>query len=137
MAKFVPGAKAVPGFLCLEDFMSENDARDGEVIAPVRRQMPEGRRFQPGNPGRPKGSRNKLGEQFIAALCADFEAHGARVIERVREEEPAVYLRVIARIVPPALLMQHESAVSELSDEELTGYLAAVREALAAREEAL
>jgi hypothetical protein len=114
--------------------MSESDVRDGEVMAPVARQMPVGRRFQPGNPGRPKGSRNKLGEQFIAALCADFEAHGVRVIERVREEEPSVYLRVIARIVPPALLVQHESAVSTLSDEELALYLAAVREALAARD---
>jgi hypothetical protein len=27
-----------------------------------------GRPFQPGNPGRPKGSRNKLSEDFVAAL---------------------------------------------------------------------
>jgi hypothetical protein len=92
--------------------------------------------FKPGNPGRPKGSRNKLGEHFIAALCADFEAHGARVIERVREEEPGVYLRVIARVVPPSMLLQREGAVSELSDEELERYLSAVREALVARDAA-
>jgi hypothetical protein len=135
MAEFVPGAEAVPGFLFLEDAMSESEVRDGEVFSPVRRQMPVGRRFQPGNPGRPKGSRNKLGEQFLAAMCADFEKHGVRAIERVREEEPGTYLRVIARIVPPHMLqMQEESAVSALSDEELTMYLAAVREALAARE---
>jgi hypothetical protein len=75
-----------------------------------------------------------LGEHFIAALCADFEAHGARVIERVREDEPGVYLRVIARVVPPSMLLQHEGAVAALSDEELEVYLAAVRAALAARE---
>src|SRR5262245_36762420 len=39
--------------------------------------------FKPGNPGRPKGSRNKLGEAFIQALAEDFERHGAEVIERV------------------------------------------------------
>ena len=32
-------------------------------------------RFQPGNPGRPKGSRNKFGEDFIAALAEDFAKH--------------------------------------------------------------
>jgi hypothetical protein len=52
----------------------------------------------------------------------------------VREEEPGVYLRVIARVVPPSMLLPHESAVSELGDEELAAYLAAVREALAARD---
>ena len=38
-------------------------------------------RFQPRNPGRPKGSRNKLGEDFIAALAADFAEHGKCVIQ--------------------------------------------------------
>jgi hypothetical protein len=120
--------------------MSDGEAhlvRDGEVLAPSpqKREMPVGRRFQPGNPGRPKGSRNKLGEAFISALCADFQAHGARVIERVREEEPGVYLRVIARIVPPAIFdAQHGGVLEELSDEELGAYLMAVREALRGRE---
>jgi hypothetical protein len=73
-----------------------------------------------------------LGEHFIAALCADFEAHGARVI--VREDEPSVYLRVIARVVPPSMLLQqHESVVSALSDEEVLAYLAALDEVIAAR----
>ena len=139
MAEFVPGAKAVPGFLFLEGFMSERESdvvREGEVLPAVGRgRPPVQHQFKPGNPGRPKGSRNKLGEHFIAALCADFEAHGARVIERVREEEPSVYLRVIARVVPPSMLLQHEGAVAALSDEELEVYLAAVRDALAARDE--
>lgn len=117
--------------------MSEREApvaREGEVLPAVGRgRPPVAHQFKPGNPGRPKGSRNKLGEHFIAALCADFEAHGARVIARVREEEPGVYLRVIARVVPPSMMALHESVVSELSDEELAAYLAAVREALTAR----
>jgi len=51
-----------------------------------------------------------LGEHFIAALCADFEAHGARVI--VREDEPSVYLRVIARVVPPSMCCSSMRALS-------------------------
>jgi hypothetical protein len=83
--------------------------------------------------GRPKGSRNKLGEHFIAALCADFEAHGVDVITRVREDDPAVYLRVIAQVVPQTVLMQ-DAKLDDLSDDELAAYLFAVREALGGRE---
>ena len=56
---------------------------------------------QSGNPaGRPKGSRNKLGEQFLAQVLADFEQHGGEVIERVRRENPETYLRVVASLLP-------------------------------------
>jgi hypothetical protein len=54
-----------------------------------------------GNPyGRGKGVRNKLSERFISALHDDFEIHGDVVIEAVRSEAPAEYLRIISSIVP-------------------------------------
>jgi hypothetical protein len=50
-----------------------------------------------GNPaGRPKGSRNKLGQAFLDAMQADFEQHGTAVIVEVREKLPHVYLKVVA-----------------------------------------
>jgi len=80
------------------------------------RQMPEGRRFQPGNPGRPKGSRNKLGEAFIAALHDDFEEHGVAAIQQVRAERPHEYLKVVASILPKELKVTTES---DLTDDQL------------------
>jgi hypothetical protein len=50
--------------------------------------------------GRPKGSRNKLAGQFIDDLYADWQQHGAEVITRVREEDPAAYLRTVAQVLP-------------------------------------
>jgi hypothetical protein len=64
-------------------------------------------RFPPGNnanpKGRPKGSRNKLGEAFFEAMCADFERHGSAAIARVREESPVAYLRAMCQLVPKDL----------------------------------
>jgi hypothetical protein len=59
--------------------------------------------FKPGNsggPGRPKGSRHKLGELFIKALADDFEKHGVGVIERLRAEKPEAYARIVASLLP-------------------------------------
>jgi hypothetical protein len=59
-------------------------------------------RFKTGNigGGRKPGSRNKLGEEFIAQFAADVAEHGKSVIERVRVEKPEVYLKVWADLLP-------------------------------------
>lgn len=67
-------------------------------------------------PGRPKGSRNKLGEDFVAKLQADFAEHGAAAIAAVRAEKPDQYLKVIASILPKEVKISTEV---DLSDEEL------------------
>jgi hypothetical protein len=78
-------------------------------------------RFGPGNPGRPKGSRHKLGEAFIQALYADFEEHGPRVIETVRTEKPDAYMKVVASLLPKEFKIE---TVSELTDEQLNARIA-------------
>lgn len=76
---------------------------------------------QTGNPlGRPKGSRNKLGEAFIAALHDDFEAHGVSTIQRVREERPQDYVKVVASLLPKEFKIE---TVSDLTDEQLDARL--------------
>jgi hypothetical protein len=79
-------------------------------------------RFQKGNiggPGRPKGSRNKLGEDFISAICEDWTEHGAAVLKQVRQTSPSAYLRVVASIVPQHLAITEDDDLSTMSDQEL------------------
>jgi hypothetical protein len=73
-----------------------------------------------GGPGRPRGSRNLLSEQFIADLQADWEQHGAKVIERVRRSDPVAYLRTVALMVRPVHHADVEdNSFHDLSDDEL------------------
>lgn len=98
-----------------------------------RNSPPVEHQFKPGNPGRPKGSRNKLGEAFIEAMYADFTANGPAVIEKVRTEKPDQYLKVIASILPKQLEIK-EGAFDGLGDDELAALVAAARSALGAVE---
>jgi hypothetical protein len=95
--------------LCVMDDPRNNGAG-------TRKQMPEGKRFEPGNPGRPKGSRNKLGEDFIRALHDDFEEHGVAAIQTMRADKPHEYVKVIASLLPKELKVTTES---DLTDDQL------------------
>lgn len=95
-----------------KDEARNNGSKTGKPTPPVEHQ------FKPGNPGRPKGSRNKLGEAFLEAMHDDFNAHGVRVIERVREEKPDQYLKVIASILPKDLNV-NINQMDDLTDEQL------------------
>ena len=82
------------------------------------------RKGQSGNPkGRPKGSRNRLTDSVLKKIAQDFAENGADVLERVRTEEPAVYLKFIISLLPRELVLQFEqhrpSEVSQLSSEEI------------------
>ncbi|MGO4449093.1 hypothetical protein AB4Y96_09210 [Phyllobacterium sp. TAF24] len=58
------------------------DDRRNNVKPTGRGNPPVEHQFKPGNPGRPEGSRNKLGEQFLSDLLASWEANGPDVIDR-------------------------------------------------------
>jgi hypothetical protein len=90
---------------------------------------------QSGNPkGRPKGSRHKLGEDFLAAMVADFEEHGPATIVKVREERPADYLKIVASILPKELNVR-TAPLEELSDDELERGIAILQGMIAAQGE--
>jgi hypothetical protein len=67
---------------------------------------PETGRFVSGNnggPGRQRGSRNKLGEAFVTDVYESWLKHGAETLERMRLDDPAAYVRVVANILPDQL----------------------------------
>jgi hypothetical protein len=59
-------------------------------------------RFVTGNNGggRKLGSRNKLTTEFLDDLYAKWQKHGPDVLERVIRDDPAVFLRTVAQILP-------------------------------------
>jgi len=62
----------------------------GRVEWRARLQSLLGKQVRGRGPGRPIGSRNRHTENFLAPFCRDFEAHGADVIRKVRDEKPDV-----------------------------------------------
>jgi hypothetical protein len=84
--------------LCYENFMSEITTqadRDGKTG-----------RFLPGNSGlggRPKGSRNKLGEAFLEDLRDAWNEHGASALQRCAEDDPAAFCKIIASLLPKTI----------------------------------
>ena len=100
-----------------------------------KKQAPIETRFKPGesgNPnGRPKGSRNKLGEAFVQDVYAKWMDKGEAALDEMIANEPGAFVRVVAGILPKELVVKDE--LSEVSDEELAALVAAAREALSNR----
>ncbi|MEO0612454.1 MAG: hypothetical protein AAFY83_03955 [Pseudomonadota bacterium] len=76
----------------------------------------------PGGPGRPKGSRNKLGEAFLADLNAAWEREGPDAIQRVIRDKPDVFLKVVAALVPRQLDI-NAKPVEAMTDDEIADRL--------------
>lgn len=66
---------------------------------------PNSGRFITGNSGggRPKGSRSKLAEAFVADLCSQWEKSGATALARVAQSDPVQFVKVVASVIPTKL----------------------------------
>lgn len=92
-------------------------------------------RFKPGQSGNPGGrpkSRNKLTKEFIEALAADFETHGAATIKAAREIDPMGYVRMVSSLLPKEFAV--ERPLESMSDEELVEAIELLKSAIEAKE---
>ncbi len=76
-------------------------------------------------------TKGRLSDAFMADLVADWAAHGAAAIARVRDDKPDVYLKLITSVLPKELNVRL-GELEQLSDEELDGRIAAIAGAIAA-----
>lgn len=101
---------------------TESQSPKGEPVTRVSKG-----RFLTGNNGggRKRGSRNRLTETFLAAIEFDFAEHGPDALERLRTNDPAAYLRIIASLLPRDLILKREQEpdFSDWTDDELSEFL--------------
>jgi hypothetical protein len=71
---------------------------------------------QSGNPtGRPRGSRNKLAENFLADAYQQWQLHGSTALETMAKTEPAKFCQMVANLLPKEAVLQDERVqISEI-----------------------
>lgn len=87
---------------------------------------------QSGNPnGRPKGSRNELSEEFIADILVDWKENGKEAIQATRRDQPGIYLKVVASLIPRDINIKHTlvEELNNLTDEQIKDRLEQLRRA--------
>lgn len=80
--------------------------------------------FTKGNPGRPKGSKNKLTEAFWSDYAAAWETHGQAALEAVATSEPAKFVAVAASLMPKDVNVN--TTITDMTDEQLESRIASL-----------
>ena len=93
--------------------------------------------FQQGVSGNPHGNRHRtrhlLNQEFMQALLLNFRHEGKRAIEKVARNQPGVYLKILALLVPREMKVEHSGGVKAMSDEEIDQAIEALQTMLAAQ----
>ena len=93
--------------------------------------------FQQGVSGNPGGNRHRtrhlLNQEFMQALLLHFRQHGKKAIEKVAREQPGVYLKILALLVPREMQIEHTNRIKQMTDEEIEQAIEANQTMLAAR----
>lgn len=89
---------------------------------PISPNHTEDGKFKKGNTavgaGRPRGSRNKVGELFLMDLQDLWADQGMKILHRVARDKPHEVLKVIASLLPRQLHVQMNQ-LADYSDEQL------------------
>jgi len=81
---------------------------------------------QSGNPaGRPKGSRNKLAEDFLSDAYQQWQQHGSKALETMATSEPAKFCQMVASLLPKEMHIK-DAALEDMSTDEIRDALARI-----------
>ena len=100
-------------------------ANEGQCRPPWKK----GERGNPHYAGRVKGSRNKINQAYIDAICQEFEKHGEAVFAKVRKKFPHIWLKLAAQLQPKQVQIEHSHA--DMTDEQLRQRIAELDAAIA------
>ena len=93
--------------------------------------------FRRGFSGNPGGNRHRtrhlLNQEFMEALLLNFRHEGKRAIEKVAREQPGVYLKILALLVPREMQIEQTNRIKQMTDEEIEQAIEAIQTMLAAR----
>ena len=93
--------------------------------------------FQQGVSGNPGGNRHRtrhlLNQEFMQALLLHFRQHGKKAIEKVARNQPAVYVKILALLVPREMQIEQTNRIKQMTDEEIEQAIEAIQTMLAAR----
>ena len=78
----------------------------------------EATRFKPGNPGKPKGVKHKLQENFVKDVQAAWETSGAQAITAMIADKPGDFVKMVASLIPKEATLNINDN-SEMTDDEL------------------
>ena len=81
---------------------------------------------QSGNPaGRPKGSRNRLAEDFLSDAYQQWQQHGSKALETMSTSEPSKFCQMVASLLPKEMHIK-DAALEEMSTDEIRDALARI-----------
>jgi hypothetical protein len=83
--------------------------------------------------GNAQRTRHIFNKAFLEALANDFREGGPQAIAKVREHQPAAYMKICALLVPREMKVEHSGGVKAMSDEEIEQAIEVIRTMLAAR----
>ena len=93
--------------------------------------------FRQGVSGNPHGNRHRtrhlLNQEFMEALLLNFRHQGKKAIEKVARNQPGVYLKILALLVPREMKVEHSGGVKAMTDEQLEAGIEALQTMLEQR----